>query len=51
MWRAANNSLPTKKNLQKHNITKDLTCNHCGDGIEDGIHAIQVYQMVKLGGN
>ena len=47
MWQAANDSLPTKKNLQKRNITQDPTCDCCRDGIEDGIHEIWGYQMVK----
>ena len=47
LWRAANDSLPTKKNLQKRNITQDPTCDRCKDGIEDGIHAIRGCQMVK----
>ena len=47
MWRAATDFLPTKKNLQKWKITQDPTCDRCGDGIEDGIHAIWGCQMVK----
>nr|XP_023887877.1 uncharacterized protein LOC112000001 [Quercus suber] len=47
LWRAANDSLPTKKNLQKRIITQDPTCDRCRDGIEDGIHAIWGCQMVK----
>ena len=47
LWRVANDSLPAKKNLQKRNITQDLICDRCRDGIEDGIHAIWGCQMVK----
>ena len=47
LWRAANDSLPTKKNLQKRNIIQDTTCERCGGEIEDGIHAIWGCQMIK----
>ena len=52
LWRVANDSLPTKKNLQKRNITQDPTYDRCRDGIEDGIHAIWGCQWLnKCGGN
>ena len=35
LWRASNDSLPMKKNLQKQNITPESTCGHCGDDTDD----------------
>uniref|UniRef100_A0A7N2MBI7 RNase H type-1 domain-containing protein n=1 Tax=Quercus lobata TaxID=97700 RepID=A0A7N2MBI7_QUELO len=40
LWRASNDSLPTKKNLQKRNIMSESTCERCGDDTEDTIHGI-----------
>lgn len=46
-WRASNDSLPIKKNLQKRNISLESTYEHCGDNTEDTIHALWGCPIVK----
>ena len=47
LWRASNDSLPTKKNLQKRNIMSESTCERYGDDTEDTIHGIWGCPLVK----
>ena len=47
LWRASNDSQPTKRNLQKRNILPESTCERCGDNTEDTIHALWGCPMVK----
>lgn len=47
IWRACNDSLPTKLNLQKRHITQDSICERCCCETEDIIHAMWGSQMVK----
>lgn len=47
IWRASNDSLPTKLNLQKRHITQDSNCERCCCETEDIIHAIWGCPMVK----
>ena len=47
IWRAVNESLPTKKNLLQRNITGNAICDRCNSETEDTIHAIRECAEVK----
>lgn len=47
IWKAAIDSLPTKKNLQLRNIIQGPTCDRYDEDVEDSIHALWGCQMVK----
>ena len=47
IWRAANESLPTKKNLLQRNITANALYDHCSSETEDTFHAIWGCAEVK----
>ena len=47
IWRVANESLPTKKNLLQRNITANALCDGCSSETEDTIHAIWGCAKVK----
>lgn len=40
IWRACENSLPTKCNLVRHKVISNHTCDHCLGPLEIPIHAI-----------
>lgn len=40
LWRASNESLPTKKSLFRRQVMRTTTCDCCHDGVEDTIHAL-----------
>ena len=48
IWRASNDSLPTKMNLLKRNITANSHYNRCCCETEDTIHAIWGCPEVKI---
>ena len=47
LWRASNESLPTKKNLFRRQVTRTATCDCCHNGVEDTIHALWECQAIK----
>ena len=47
IWRAANDSLPTKQNLVRRNIPLDVTCSLCDDYQETILHALWLCDQAK----
>ena len=47
LWRASNESHPTKKNLFRRQVTRTAICDCCHSGVEDTIHALWECQAVK----
>ena len=47
IWRAANDSLPTKQNLARWNIPLDVTCSLCDDYQETILHALWLCDQAK----
>ena len=47
IWRACNNSLPTKLNLSRQIPIPNAICERCGREIEDTVHALWGCQMLK----
>lgn len=47
IWRAANDSLPTKQNLVRRKIPVDETCSLCNDYQETKMHALWLCDQAK----
>ena len=47
IWRACCESLPNKRNLFSRKVTQCATCDRCKEEIEDVIHALWGYQVLK----
>ena len=47
LWRACNESLPTKKNLFRRQVIRTATCDGCREETEDSVHALWGCQVVK----
>lgn len=47
LWKACNNSLPTKENLLKRKILQELVCHRCSRESKNVVHALWSCESIK----